>query len=110
MIDIQNRPNPCAVCRHEYTSIHTETLSGKKIYICESCLDAAEYNFIFVCLHCGKAHVIHKMRLIRTVQDKNLKQAYIQCMDRQIIQGINRCVSCDPEKILHYMHPKALEC
>ncbi len=110
MVDIRNTVEPCTICRHEYTSIHAEADPGVKIYVCESCLEAARYNFIFVCMHCGKVHVVHKMQMIRKIQDENLRHAYLQCINEQIIQGIDRCVSCDPEGILHYMQCVAKEC
>ena len=36
--------------------MHTEIRPGVHIYICENCMEAAMYNLIWICLHCGRAY------------------------------------------------------
>ena len=44
-----------------------------------------------------------KELVINRVQDPELKRAYMLCKDMQIIQGIDMCIECDPERIAEYM-------
>lgn len=48
--------------------------------------------------------------MINRIKDPALKQAYALCEDRQIIQGIDICIECDPQGILNYMEPHAMVC
>jgi hypothetical protein len=34
------------------------------------------------------------------MKDLELKKAYMLCEDKQIIQGIDMCLQCDPEGII----------
>jgi hypothetical protein len=103
MLDMEVKHEKCNICNHEYTSIHTEVAPGVMIYVCDSCLEAAKHNFIWVCIGCGKVHLRPKKLVIEKMQDPDLKRAYILCEDMQLIQGIDICVECDPEGILNYM-------
>lgn len=110
MFDLLNRIDQCSICGHEYTSIHVEAAPGLRIYLCESCLEAASYNFIWICLNCGKVYMRPKEFMIGKCPDPVLKRAYALCRDLKIIQGINICIECDPEGIMNYVHPEAMTC
>jgi len=110
MFDLFNRIDQCIVCRHEFTSMHVEASPGLIIYVCESCIESAKYNFIWICLNCGKVYMRQKALMINRIKDPALKQAYALCEDRQIIQGIDICIECDPQGILNYMEPHAMVC
>jgi hypothetical protein len=102
-MDIDNKHEHCSICKKEYTSIYTEAAPGIKIYVCTHCLETAKANFIFICMNCGKVYLRPKRMLIEKMSNFELKQAYTQCEDMQIIQGLDICVECDPEGILNYM-------
>jgi len=112
MVDIDNRQHQCTICKREYTSIHSEVMPGVKIYVCDSCLESAKHNFIWVCMSCGKVYLRPKKLVLEKLDNFELKQAYMECEDMQIIQGIDMCISCDPEGILNYMEVQkvAMEC
>ncbi len=103
MLDINNKIEHCSICKHEYTSTHVEAIPGLKIYVCENCLEAAKYNFIWICMNCGKVYMRPKKLVIERINNYELKKAYLLCKDMQIIQGIDMCIECDPEGILTYM-------
>jgi hypothetical protein len=103
MLDIEVKHEKCTICKHEYTSVHTEVSPGVKIYVCASCLEAAKDNFIWVCMGCGKVYLRPKRLVIERMKDPELKRAYMLCEDMQMIQGIDMCIACDPEGIMNYM-------
>lgn len=111
-MDIDNRQEKCIICKHEYTSIHTEVMPGIKVYVCNTCLEAAKDNFIWICMTCGRSYLRPKKLVLERLNDFELKQAYLQCEDMQIIQGIDMCIACDPEGVLNYMEVQktAMEC
>jgi len=53
-----------------------------------------------------------KKLVLGRLKDEELKRAYMICEGMQIIQGIDICVSCDPEGIFNYMESQkmAMEC
>ena len=112
MVEINNKQEKCTICKKEYTSIHTEIAPGVSIYVCNDCLEAAKHNFIWICTGCGKVYMRSKKLVIERLNNFELKQAYMQCEDMQIIQGIDMCISCDPEGIFNYMEVQktAMEC
>jgi hypothetical protein len=112
MIDIDNRQEKCSVCKKEYTSIHTEVMPGVRIYVCDKCLESAKHNFIWICMSCGKVYLRPKKLVLEKLNNFELKQAYTECENMQIIQGIDMCISCDPEGVLNYMEVQktAMEC
>ncbi len=112
MLDINNKQEQCTICKNEYTSVHTEVQPGVVIYVCDSCLEAAKHNFIWVCMSCGKVYLRPKKMVIERMKNLELKKAYMLCEDMQIIQGIDMCISCDPEGIMNYMDSQktAMEC
>ena len=112
MKEISNKNEMCTLCKREYTSIHTEVAPGIQIYVCNNCLDAAKHNFIWICMNCGKVYLRPKQMVLDRLDDFEMKQAYIQCEDMQIIQGLDICVECDPEGIFNYMEVQktAMEC
>ncbi len=103
MLEINNKLERCNICRHEYTSTHIEATPGIKIFVCENCLEASKYNFIWICMNCGKVYMRPKSFVIKNLTDTELKKAYILCQDMQIIQGIDMCIACDPEGVVNYM-------
>lgn len=44
---IDKKKKRCSICSHKFTSTHIEALPGVSIYVCESCLDASNYYFIW---------------------------------------------------------------
>ena len=112
MLDINNKQEQCTICKKEYTSVHCEVQPGVIIYVCDSCLEAAKHNFIWVCMSCGKVYLRPKKMVIERMKDPELKRAYLICEDMQLIQGIDMCISCDPEGIMNYMDSQktAMEC
>lgn len=104
-----NKLENCDICKDEYASIHVEAMSGLKIYVCDNCLEAARYNFIWICMNCGKVYTRPKALVIKSTNNYELKRAYILCEDMQIIQGIDMCIECDPEGIFNYMNTKKMK-
>ncbi len=111
MVKFNSKLEKCNICKHEYTSVHTEAMPGIKIYVCNNCLETAKHNFIWVCMSCGTVYIRNKKLVIERITDNELKRAYLLCEDMQIIQGIDMCIECDPKGILYYMHvQKIREC
>ncbi len=112
MLDINNKQEQCTICKKEYTSINCEVQPGVIIHVCDSCLEAAKHNFIWVCMSCGQVYLRPKKMVIERMKDPELKRAYLICEDKQIIQGIDMCISCDSEGIMEYMDSQktAMEC
>lgn len=104
MSEVNNKHEKCNICKHEYTSTHVEAAPGVKIYVCSNCLEAAKYNFIWLCMGCGSVYIRNKKLVIERVTDNELKKAYLLCQDMQIIQGIDMCIACDPEGVLLYLN------
>ena len=69
--------------------MYTEIRPGLTIYICEDCVEAARYNFIWLCLHCGRAYLRPKKIAINEVTP--------------VIQAIEMCQECDPNGTERYM-------
>ncbi|RJQ20587.1 MAG: hypothetical protein C4560_04650 [Nitrospiraceae bacterium] len=111
-MEINNKHEKCTICKKEYTSTYAEAMPGIKIYVCESCLEAAKNNFIWICMSCGQVYIRPKKLVISRLRDSELLKAYLLCEDMQIIQGIDVCIECDPEGILRYMDTQkmAMEC
>jgi hypothetical protein len=99
---MNNKLGRCNICK-EYTAINVEVSPGMKIYACQKCLESAKQNFIWICMACGKVYIRPKKVVINRLIDIELKRAYLLCEHMQIIQGIDACVSCDPESILEAM-------
>jgi hypothetical protein len=99
----------CSICKQEFTSIHVEVMPGVEIYVCQNCIDAAKYNFIWICMSCGKVYMRPKKMVIARVNDFELKRAYALCEDMQIIQGIDMCIECDPDGIMKFMSDQKIQ-
>ena len=93
----------CHICRDVYTTQFVEIENGATIYVCGACTEKAKDNFIWLCISCGKVYMKPKDLVITRVKDHELKKAYMLCQDLQLIQGIDRCITCDPERIVEYM-------
>jgi hypothetical protein len=112
MVEINTKYERCNVCKREYTTIHAEVMPGIKIYVCDTCLEAAKNNFIWICMNCGRSYIRPKKLVLERITDYELKRAFLECEDLQIIQGIDMCIECDPEGIFNYMEIQkiAMEC
>ncbi len=100
MEDYSERKDLCNVCNEEMTTIHAEIAPGHHIFVCEKCLETAKQNFIWICTHCGNVYIRPKSLVLKRLTDPQLKWAYQQCENLQIIQGIDRCIECDTEGVL----------
>ncbi len=103
MDDYLKRTELCNVCREELTAVHAEVAPGQHIYVCDKCLETAKQNFIWVCMHCGSVYIRPKSLVLSRLTDPELKRAYRQCEGLQIIQGIDRCIECEPETIVEFV-------
>ncbi len=112
MLEVYGKMGHCSICKEEYTLTHVETSPGLKIYACENCLEAARYNFIWICLNCGKVYIKPKMFLLKSNLEDELKTAHTQCIDTVLIQGVNMCLGCDPDDIMYFVEPEkmGMEC
>jgi hypothetical protein len=89
----------CSVCHEATTTVHAEVAPGTAVFICEKCLESAKQNFIWICLGCANVYIRPKALVLARLKDPELRKAYHACADLQIIQGIDRCIECDPEAI-----------
>ncbi len=48
----EDKSGLCTVCRDRHTSNSVEAAPGRIVYICDDCLEAAKYNFIWICMNC----------------------------------------------------------
>ena len=103
---MKDKLDKCCICKKEYTSMHVEVTPGVAIYVCSCCIEKAKDNFIWICTSCGKHYMRPKELVISRTKDPELKRAYMLCQDMQIIQGIDMCIECDPERIVEYMEKK----
>jgi hypothetical protein len=93
----------CNICKDVYTTNHVVIEPDTKVYVCAGCIEKAKNDFIWICLSCGKSYVRPKELVINRIKDHELKRAYMLCQDLQVIQGIDMCMACDPERIVEYM-------
>ena len=93
----------CSICKEVYTATFVEITPDAGVYICADCAEKAVDNFIWLCITCGKVYINPKELVITKVKDPELKKAYMLCRDAQIIQGIDMCIACHPERIVEYM-------
>ena len=88
----------CGLCGEGYTSIHVEVIGGIEIYTCEGCLEkAARSNFVWLCLQCRRVYLKPKKMVIEQMGDMELRAYYLRYMNDHMIQGIDRCASCESE-------------
>ena len=76
--------------------------------MCENCLEAAKDNFVFICMNCGEVFLRAKDLFLEKINIPELFQAYLDCRDLQIIQGLDRCIKCDTERISGYLISKKM--
>jgi hypothetical protein len=102
----------CCICNDVFTSTHIELEPETVVFVCGHCLEKAKDNFIWLCLSCRKSFIRPKELVINRVKDHELKKAYMLCQDLQIIQGLDMCIACDPERIIDYMEIQSngIEC
>ncbi len=102
----------CNICKGRYTMQHVEVSPDSVIYVCSECVEKARENFIWICMTCGKSFIRPKQLVINRTKDLELKKAYMLCQDLLIIQGIDMCIACSPERILDYaeMHESVMDC
>ena len=94
----------CHICRKEYTSMHVEARPGVPVYVCSFCMENAKDNFIFVCLNCGYSFSRPKETIVNRLQNTNFEKASMQFVGVQLIQGIDICMTCDPQGIVDYVY------
>ncbi len=100
MNDGPNAKGICTICRETLTTIRADVEGGMQIFVCEKCLETAKSNFVWICLACGSVFIRPKSIVLARLTDPELKKAYHACEQLQIIQGIDRCIECDPEGIV----------
>lgn len=103
MNDHSENKGVCIVCKEAVTTIHAELETGMKIFVCEKCLETTKQNFIWICTGCGNVYIRPKSVVLKRLTDPGLKKAYRVCEDLQILQGIDRCIECDPEAIMNFV-------
>ena len=110
--EMKNDIGQCNICQKGHTSTHVEVEAGIVVYVCPECIERANDNFIWLCMSCGKSYVRPKELVINRIKDHELKRAYMLCEDMLMIQGIDMCIACDPERILDYMETQysTVEC
>ncbi len=101
MEDFVSNKGLCSICHEQMTTIHAEVGGGGAVvHVCEACLESAKENFIWICMGCGNVYIRPKSLILARLKDPDLLRAYNACADLQLIQGIDRCVECDPEGIV----------
>ncbi len=103
MEEYSNGKGLCQVCREALTTINADVAPGKRVFVCEKCLETARQNFIWICAQCGNVYIRPKSLVLKRLRDPGLREAYRQCEDLQIIQGIDQCIECAPEEIVEYV-------
>ncbi len=93
----------CNICKDVYTGNYVVVEGEIMVFVCADCIEKAKDSFIWLCMDCGKSFVQPKELVISRVKDLELKKAYMLCQDLQVIQGIDSCISCHPERIVEYM-------
>ncbi|UCH45202.1 MAG: hypothetical protein JSV11_00395 [Nitrospiraceae bacterium] len=94
----------CNICKKEYTSMHVEARPGVPVYVCSVCMEKAKDNFIFICLNCGRSFSRPKASIVTRLQNTNFERASMQFIGVQLIQGIDICITCDPQGIVKYVY------
>lgn len=97
--------NQCNICKDEYTSSFIEVMPGNRIYLCQNCVEAARFNFIWICLNCGTAYLRPKTTVMKRRNGYGIKEA-IMLGEMKIIQGIYFCIKCNPAGILEQKQQK----
>jgi len=103
MDDVLNSKGLCSVCHESQTTIRAEVAPGAAVFVCDKCLEKAKQNFIWVCLGCANVYIRPKSLILARLRDPELRKAYHACADLQIIQGIDRCIECDPDAIVEHV-------
>ena len=103
MDDVLNAKGLCSVCHEAMTTVHAEGAPGATVFLCEKCLESAKQNFIWICLGCANVYIRPKSLVLARLKDPELRKAYQACAELQIVQGIDRCVECDPGTIVEYV-------
>jgi hypothetical protein len=105
-MDTKNREGGkglCSVCHEEMTDVCAEAGPGKVVFVCTTCLDSAKQNFIWICLGCGNVYIRPKALILARLKDPALLKAYKACADLQMVQGIDRCIECEPQAIIEHV-------
>jgi len=101
-IPMEEKCGQCSICKDRYTMQYVEAAPDEYLFVCSECIEKAKDNFIWVCLICGKTFIKPKDLVINKIKDLELKKAYMLCEEMLIIQGIEGCIACSPERILDY--------
>lgn len=102
----------CNICKDKYTLTRVEVASETYVYVCSECIEKAKDNFIWMCMTCKKVYIRPKKLVISKVKDHELKKAYMLCEEMLIIQGIDMCIACNPDRMMEYMEMQhvAMDC
>lgn len=88
----------CSICKREYAVLEASTVTGADICVCEGCLETkAKTNFVWICLCCRRVYLRPKSLVIAAC-DEELREAYRGYLDTNLIQGLESCLACDPER------------
>jgi hypothetical protein len=96
----QEEKGLCFICKEAMTAINARLEAGMAVFVCEKCLETTKESFIWICMGCGKVYVRPKSIVLKRLTDARMSAAYRVCEELQIIQGIDRCIECDPEAIM----------
>jgi DNA-directed RNA polymerase subunit RPC12/RpoP len=97
---------PCNICKDEYTSSFIEVMPGNRLYVCQHCVEASRFNFIWICLNCGHAYLRPKTTVMNRRNGYGIREAVV-LREMKIIQGIYFCIKCNPIGILEQKMKKA---
>ena len=100
MKDYSEDKGLCIVCKEAMTTTNTEIEGGMKIFVCDKCLETTKQNFIWICMGCHNVYIRPKSIVLQRLSESHLRKAYEVCENLQIIQGLDRCIECDPEGIM----------
>ncbi|MDH4027906.1 MAG: hypothetical protein OEU95_03630 [Nitrospirota bacterium] len=100
---MKNEVGKCIICGEVYTTSNVELFKKTYVFVCTRCLERAKDNFIWLCMTCGKSYVKPKDLVITRIRDHELKKAYMLCKDTQLVQGIDECIACTPERMVEYL-------
>jgi hypothetical protein len=99
----QEEKGLCFICKEAMTAVSADLETGMTIFVCEKCLETTRESFIWICMGCGKVYVRPKSIVLKRLTDARMNATYRVCEELQIIQGIDRCIECDPEAVMQAM-------
>lgn len=89
----------CSICKEDYAVLRGQSVAGNDICVCDRCLEVkALRNFVWICLSCRRIYLRPKKMVIARTDDDELKIAYRSLLHTAVIQGLESCLACDPER------------